>query len=55
MAYVAITTLGSKIIKEMGSVVNEIFTQVDAQVKRKIVQKKINDLENDKESTCHSE
>ena len=43
-----------EIAKELDAVVNEIMAQVDAKLERKIVQKKINGLENDKESTCHS-
>ena len=33
--------------KEMGSTVNEITAPVDAELKRKIGEKKINELEND--------
>ena len=40
--------------KELGFVLNEIIAQVDAEQTGKIVQKKINELENDKQSTCHS-
>ena len=37
-------------MNELGSVVNEITTQADVELKEKIGQKKINDLENDKQS-----
>ena len=39
----------------MGSVINEITTPVDAELKRTNGQKKINKLANDKMSTHHSE
>ena len=55
MASVAITTLEIGNFKEPGSVVNEITIQVDAELKMKILQKKTNELENDTQSTCHSE
>ena len=55
MASVAITTSGSRNCKGTSSVFNEIATDVDAELKQKTVQKKINELENDKQSICHSE
>ena len=55
MPSVAITTLGNRIFKELAHVVNEKSAQVDAELKRKIGQQKIHELENDKQSICHSE
>ena len=41
--------------KELGSVVNEIITPDDEQLKLNIVLKKIIELENGKQTTLHSE
>ena len=55
MTSVAKTTLESTNCKGLNSLVGEITTQVDAELKKKIVQKKIIELESDQQSTGHSE